>query len=198
MQKRLPQSVWVRRAPACNCSPNIGSMRVWKNGWLPWKSRWRSRPRPSSLLLEGQRGITVMRQHLLKRCAVLELRAQELRRPQQQAEQRHQQWVDNMVKLFAVFPEERHEEMFAWLKRDRWKGSVLAEVLNLISRGFWQPVPIPAAVADVFLTDLLARVQARCGSCATLLPLRGGIWTNTETGQWWQAPLQYFRTCPCG
>ena len=138
------------------------------------------------------------RQHLLSRCAVLELRAQELRLPQQQAEQRHQQWLDNMVKLFAVFPEERHDELFAWLKSDRWQGSVLDDLLLWITRGCWQPVPIPPAAADVFLTDPLARVQACCGSCATLLPLRGGIWTNTETGQWWQAPLQYFRTCPCG
>ncbi len=75
---------------------------------------------------------------------------------------------------------------------------MLDDLLLWITRGCWQPVPIPPAAADVFLTDPLARVQARCGSCATLLPLRGGIWTNTETGQWWQAPLKYFRTCPCG
>jgi hypothetical protein len=133
--------------------------------------------------------INVTRQQLLNRCAVLELRAPDRRRPQQQAEQRHQQWLDNVVKLFAVFPEERHEEMLALLDSDRWTGSALDELLNWITRGFWQPVPIPPAAADAFLTDPLARVQARCGSCATLLPLRGGIWTNTETRQWWQAPL---------
>jgi hypothetical protein len=25
-----------------------------------------------------------------------------------------------------------------------------------------------------------------------------GIWTDAATRQFWQAPLCYFRTCPCG
>ena len=137
-------------------------------------------------------------QRLLKRCAILELQAQEIRRPKQRAEERHQRWVANVQQFFAVFPEERHEEMFAWMKRDRWEGSVLDSLLNLISRGFWEPVPIPPAVADIFLTETGVQPQAHCGSCGTLLPLRWGIWTNTQTGKWWQAPLCYFRTCPCG
>ena len=138
------------------------------------------------------------RQGLLKRCTALELRAQDLRRPQQQAEERHQRWVDNVMKLFTVFPEERYEDLLDWLKSDRWKGSALAELLNWITTGCWQLVPIPPAVADVFLNEPWAQPRAHCASCATLLPLRWGIWTNTETGQSWQAPLCYFRKCPCG
>jgi hypothetical protein len=137
-------------------------------------------------------------QRLLKRCATLELLAQEVRRPQQRAEERHQEWLDNILKLFAVFPEARHEELLALLGSDRWEGSALAELLNWITTGSWQPVPIPPAAADVFLTDPWAKPKARCGSCGTFLPLRWGIWTNGDTGQSWQAPLKYFRRCPCG
>lgn len=63
----------------------------------------------------------------------------------------------------------------------------------------WSSLPIPLEVAQVYLEDPKASPYQRCLECGLLLPLRWGIWRNTITKVWWQAPLRYFALCPaCG
>jgi hypothetical protein len=142
--------------------------------------------------------MTMRRRNLANRCETLERWAKELRRPEEIEQQRHAKYVEAVVQLFGAFPEERHEELFELLFSDRWAGSGLATLLNLIERGFWSPVPVPPAVADIFLAELDVQPNASCDSCKTMLPYRMGMWTNAETGKAWQGPLCYFRRCPCG
>jgi hypothetical protein len=135
---------------------------------------------------------------LVKRCETLERWAKELRRPEEEAQQLHDKQVQDVTQLFGAFPEERHEELLELLFSDRWAGSGLASLLNLIERGFWSPVPIPPAAADIFFAELDVQPNASCDSCKAMLPYRMGMWTNAETGKAWQGPLCYFRRCPCG
>jgi hypothetical protein len=142
--------------------------------------------------------MTMRRGNLANRCETLERWAKELRLPEDLAQQRHAKYVEAVVQLFGVFPEERHEELLELLFSDRWDGSGLESLLNLIERDFWSPVPIPPAVADIFLAELDVQPNACCDTCKAMLPYRMGMWTNTETGKVWQGPLCYFRRCPCG
>jgi hypothetical protein len=138
------------------------------------------------------------RHRLAKRCARLEDWAQEQRRPLEVALQREEEWLRALEGLATAFPEQRQDQLRAFLLGDRFKGSGLEAVLLLIERGFWQPVPIPPMVAEVFLAEPDVQPGARCAGCGTVFPHRMGIWRNTETGKSWQAPLCYFRCCPCG
>jgi hypothetical protein len=138
------------------------------------------------------------RYRLAKRCERLEAIAKELRRPLERAEQELAEWHQALVGLFGAFPEHLHDALSAFIDSDAWKGSGLEHVLLLIRRGFWQPVPIPDAVAAVFLAEPAAQPSARCEGCGTVFPHRMGIWHNAETGKSWQAALCYFRRCPCG
>src|SRR3984957_10582924 len=142
--------------------------------------------------------MTMRRRNLANRCETLERWAKELRRPEELAQQLHAKWVNDVLQLFGAFPEDRHEELLELLYSERWAGSGLASLLNLIERGFWSPVPIPPAAADIFLAELDVRPDASCDTCKTRLPYRMGMWTNTETGKAGQGPLCYFRCCPCG
>jgi hypothetical protein len=138
------------------------------------------------------------RHRLARRCERLEALARELRRPPEREQEQHDRFLRALEGLFAAFPPERREDLAALVTGDRWEGSGLASVLNLIERGFWQPVPIPQAVAEVFLAEPDVQPGARCAGCGTVFPHRMGIWHNPETGKSWQAPLCYFRCCPCG
>ena len=138
------------------------------------------------------------RHRLAKRCALLEQAVRELRRPFEFAQHRRDEQERVMLQLLTAFPEKRREELVALIESERWPGSGLASLVNLIEQGYWQPVPLPPAVADIFLAEPDVRPDAHCESCRAVLPYRMGIWENTETGKSWQAPLCYFRRCPCG
>ncbi len=52
--------------------------------------------------------MTMRRRNLANRCETLERWAKELRRPEELAQQRHDNWVEAVVQLFGAFPDERH------------------------------------------------------------------------------------------
>jgi hypothetical protein len=135
---------------------------------------------------------------LTRRLLTLERWGSELCREEERRQQRRDELGRAVLTLFEVFPEGLHEQLLAFGKSDAWEGSGATSILLMIERGFWKPVPIPAAAAAAFLADPAAEPDARCDRCRTLLPYRGGMWTNTTTGQSWQAPLCYLRCCACG
>lgn len=75
----------------------------------------------------------------------------------------------------------------------------LKQVFRCMQTRLWPHVPIPLEVVQVYIEDEKASPYQRCIECQLLLPIRWGIWRNTVTQHWWQAPLRYFAACPaCG
>lgn len=75
----------------------------------------------------------------------------------------------------------------------------LRQVFSCMQSRHWPAVPIPLEVIQVYLDDPKASPYQRCIQCHLLLPIRWGIWRNSITKLWWQAPIRYFTLCPaCG
>ena len=58
---------------------------------------------------------------------------------------------------------------------------------------------MPAAAAEVYLTDHKATPWLRCKACRVLLPFRRGFWIKENVKGFCQGKLHYFKECPgCG
>lgn len=125
-----------------------------------------------------------------------QLEQQILQDPAYLAEQRYLKWKTRSRQLFAeflcLFPKSCRKAI--WMQYE--DNDALKQVFYCLQSRRWPAVPIPLEVAQVYLEDSQATPYQRCTQCHLLLPLKWGIWRNTITQLWWQAPVRYFASCP--
>lgn len=116
-------------------------------------------------------------------------------RAEQQAIQRVAEQRKQLAQFLLLFPKSCRKAVLLQLDND----SGLRQVFYCFQSRRWPLVPIPLEVAQIYLQELNAVPFQRCTQCHLLLPIRWGIWLNTTTQCWWQAPVRYFAACPaCG
>lgn len=136
-------------------------------------------------------------QATLQRVRALECQLQN--DPEYLAEQRALQRAiksrQELLEFIRLFPRGCRKSVLIQLDSNE----ALDQLFSCMQNRRWPQVPIPLEVAQVYLEDAKASPYQRCIKCNLLLPLRWGIWRNTITKSWWQAPLLYFASCPaCG
>jgi len=104
------------------------------------------------------------------------------------------------IDLIKAFPPEYRKQLIRQLRENEDRDDGIHELLIHLQNGVWEsPSKIPAAAAEVYLTEPKATPWLRCKACRVLLPTRSGFWIKENVDGFWQGNLRYFQECPgCG